>query len=157
MAATKRPKRPNETQVQMTQLVMPFHCNQLGSLFGGQLVAWMDMAASTAAMRHAQSAVVTVAIDQLTFKRPILSGHAVILTARVDWVGRTSMEVKVEVLSEDPLTGERAQANEAYLTFVAIDRQHRPTPVPKLLLESEADQAGFRSAERRRERRLREG
>lgn len=153
----KRPKRPDETQVQMTQLVMPFHANPLGSLFGGQLVAWMDMAASTAAMRHAQSAVVTVAIDRMVFKRPILAGHAVLLTARVDWVGRSSMEVQVEALSEDPLTGERIAANEAYLTFVAIDRDHRPVTVPPLLLETEDDRRAFDAAARRRESRLKEG
>lgn len=148
------PKAPRETQVEMTQLVMPLHTNQHGSLFGGQLVAWIDMAASTAAMRHAQATVVTVSIDQMTFKRPVLQGHAVILTARVDWVGRTSMEVAVDVLSENLMTGERQRTNQAFLTFVAVDGNLRPVPVPPLRLETEEDEKAFAEGRRRREARL---
>jgi len=138
----------------MTQLVMPFHCNSHGSLFGGQLVAWIDSAASTAAMRHCHTPVVTVSIDQMSFRRPVVEGHAVILTARVDWVGHTSMEVAVDVLAEDLMTGERFLSNHAYLTFVAVDEKVRPVPVPRLDLESPADQEAFRQGARRRQRRL---
>lgn len=141
----------------MTQLVMPFHCNSHGSLFGGQLVAWIDGAASTAAMRHCHTPVVTVSIDQMTFKKPVKEGHAVVLTARVDWVGRTSMEVSVDVYAEDLMTGERFMSNHAYLTFVAVDHEFHPLPVPELLLETAAEREAFAQGAKRRQRRLEVG
>lgn len=150
----KRPKRPDETEVEMTQLVMPPHTNPHGSLFGGQLVAWIDMAASMAAMRHSQSAVVTVSIDSMSFKLPILQGNAVLLRARVDWVGKTSMEVAVEVQSEDLLTGERHVTNHAFLTFVAVDGNLRPVEVPALLTVSDEHRKAFEEATARRADRL---
>lgn len=138
----------------MVQMVMPMHTNSLGSLFGGQMVAWIDMAASMAAIRHAHSYVVTVAIDQLTFQRPIREGMAVLLHAQVDWVGRTSLEVSVEVWSEQLLSGARELTNRAFLSFVAVDRDLRPIPVPPLVLVTDQDREAFSDAQTRRQVRL---
>lgn len=146
--------KPSESIVKMTQLVMPPNANAMGTLFGGQLVAWMDMAASVAAMRHARSSVVTVAIDQLSFDRPIRVGDAVLLEARVSWVGRTSIEVQVVVQSEDLTTGRRVLTNTAFLTFVAIDADGRPKPVPPLECTTPEERALFAAAAERRAKRL---
>lgn len=154
MTDSDQARTPAASRVEMVQMVMPLHTNSLGSLFGGQMVAWIDMAASMAAIRHSHSYVVTVAIDQLTFQRPIREGMAVVLAAQVDWVGHTSLEVAVQVWSEQLLSGVRELTNQAFLSFVAVDRELRPVPVPALTLVTEEDRRAFADAERRRERRL---
>ena len=154
MAESSAPGTPAASRVEMVQMVMPMHTNSLGSLFGGQMVAWIDMAASMAAIRHSHSYVVTVAIDQLTFQRPIREGMAVVLQAQVDWVGRTSLEVSVEVWSELLMSGARELTNQAFLSFVAVDHNLRPIPVPPLQLVTDEDRAAFRAAEERRQVRL---
>ncbi len=154
MADAGTPGTPGASRVEMVQMVMPMHTNSLGSLFGGQMVAWIDMAASMAAIRHSHSYVVTVAIDQLTFQRPIREGMAVLLQAQVDWVGRTSLEVSVEVWSEQLLSGARELTNRAFLSFVAVDRDLRPIPVPALTLVTDQDRQAFSDAQKRRQVRL---
>ena len=146
---------PAESEVRMTELVMPTHTNNLGTLFGGQLVAWMDVCGSMAAMRHAGRQVVTAAIDSLTFAHPIRLGQAVGLTARVTWVGRTSMEVKVVAEGVDLPRGERWHTSTAYFTFVAVDEAGKPQPVPPLTLSTEEDKQEWRRAASRRKKRLR--
>jgi acyl-CoA hydrolase len=145
---------PQASVVEMTQLILPMHANNHGTLFGGQLVAWMDMAASIAAMRHAHQQVVTVAIDQITFQRPIRLGQAVLLRAKLTWAGRTSMEVKVEVEAENLLTGARELTNTAFLTFVAVDADGRPVPVPPIEPSTAEELADFEAAAERRRQRL---
>ncbi|MHB1506130.1 MAG: acyl-CoA thioesterase, partial [Sulfobacillus sp.] len=103
---------------------------------------------------HSHSYVVTVAIDQLTFQRPIREGMAVLLQAQVDWVGRTSLEVSVEVWSEQLLSGARELTNRAFLSFVAVDRDLRPIPVPALTLVTDQDRQAFSDAQSRRQVRL---
>ena len=121
----------------------------------------VDEAGALAAMRHAQARVVTVAIDQMRFHEPIRIGDLVVLQAEVTYVGRTSLETRVQVLAEDPVSGERSHANTAYLVYVALDESGRPKPVPPLIAETEAErrrmEAGrerqaYRLAERERER-----
>jgi acyl-CoA hydrolase len=105
-------------------------------------------------MRHAQRKAVTVAIDSMTFRQPIKIGDLVILNAEVTYTGRTSMEVTVEVLAENPVTGEQTHTNTAYLVYVALDDDGRPTTVPPLQTETEEDKQKMKQAQERQERRL---
>jgi acyl-CoA hydrolase len=111
----------------------------------------VDRAAAVAAMRHAGGPVVTVSIDRVDFREPIYTGELVTCTARVNYVGRTSMEVGVRVVAENLLSGTKRHTNTCLLTFVAIDSAHRPRPVPPLELENAEDERRSREAKRRRE------
>lgn len=148
------PKPASESRIEHTHLVMPGEANNLGTAFGGMIMAWTDVAAAMAAMRHARGPVVTVSIDQLTFLAPIRIGHMALLTAQVNAVFSTSMEVGVEVLSENPLTGERRKCCDAFLTFVALGPDKRPVAVPPFLAETEDERRRERDARVRREARL---
>jgi len=117
---------------------------------------WIDVAAAIAAARHAGGPVATASMDRLHFLRPVRVEEFVIVKAEVSFAARTSMEVEVEVLAENPWTGERAQATHAFLTFVALDEQGQPRPVPKLVTETAAEKRRFRQAATRRAARLRE-
>lgn len=147
-------KSPRESMVEMTELVLPNDANMLGNLLGGRLMHLVDVAGAMAAQRHSNRIVVTAAIDSVDFKHPVKAGEAVILRAKVTWVGRTSMEVAVEVFSENFMTGERKLTNKAYLTFVAVDNQGKPVEVCGLLLETEEEKQEYRAAEIRRAERL---
>lgn len=146
--------RPSETRTEQTWIVMPGQTNSLGTVFGGQVAAWIDVAAAVAAQRFCRSSVVTVAMDDLLFRAPIRIGHVAVLQAQVNWAGRTSMEVGVRVDGEDPLTGDRVHTSTAYLTFVAVGPDGKPTEVPTLLPESDAEKRRFRQAQERRKRRM---
>ncbi len=140
----------------MTQIVMPGHTNgAAGVLFGGVLMQWIDVCAGVAAMRHAGGAVVTASIDRLDFMVPVKLGDVVVLLSQVNYVSRTSMEVGCRVETEDMATRERRYTTKAYLTFVAIDADHRPTRVPELTLVTAVDQRRFAAARERRSERLR--
>ena len=134
---------------------MPNDTNPLGTIFGGRVMQLMDVAASIAGFRHARCPVVTLSVDSLEFQRPIRLGDAVVLHAWLNWAGRTSMEVQVEVHSEDLLTGVQARTSTAYFTFVAVDDDGRPTPVPPLLTTTEDEEKRYREAAARRADRLR--
>ena len=114
----KRRRHVKESQVEMTQLVLPNDTNQLGNLLGGRLMEWMDIAAAVSAQRHSNHICVTAAVDNLMFYQPIKLGEVVTLRASVNRVFKTSMEVGVSVTAENQLTGERKTANTAYLTFL---------------------------------------
>jgi len=148
------PKPVSQSRVEHTHLVMPGEANNLGSAFGGMIMEWTDVAGAMAGMRHARCPVVTVSIDQLTFLAPIRIGQMALLTAQVNAVFATSMEIGVEVSSEDPMTGERRKCCDAYLTFVALGPDRRPIPIPPLLAETEEEQRREREARVRREARL---
>jgi acyl-CoA hydrolase len=140
----------------MTQIVMPGHTNgAAGVLFGGVMMQWIDVCAGVAAMRHAGGAVVTASIDRLDFLVPVRLGQVVILQAQVNYVRRTSMEVGCRVETEDPKSRQRSYTTKAYLTFVGIDAQGHPRPVPALELDSEDDRRRFAEGQRRRHERLR--
>lgn len=134
---------------------MPSDSNQLGKLFGGRLVQWVDLAAAITANRHAGHISVTASIDRLEFFHPIQVGEVVRLTAQINWAGRTSMEIGVDVYGENLDTGERRRTSTAFLTFVALNHQGAPVEVPPLILRSPEEEARFREAEARREERLR--
>jgi acyl-CoA hydrolase len=132
MTEYQKPKSPADSAVESRYLVMPQQANPHGTAFGGAIVEWIDMVAGMAAQRHAGCEVVTAAIDSLIFKEPIHIGDQVTLKATVNYVSRSSMEVGVQVTKETPCTGQKIAATSAYLTFVALDENKRPTPAPPL-------------------------
>ncbi len=144
------------TRVETAQAVLPGHTNAMGTLFGGLVMQWIDVAAAIAAARHAGGPVVTVSMDRLHFLRPVRVEEFVIVRAEVSFAAHTSMEVEVDVLSENPWTGKRAVTTHALLTFVAIDEQGRPRSVPPLETETDFERRRFRQGARRRSERLRE-
>ncbi len=142
------------SEVIMTQLVLPTHTNALDTVFGGTVMSWIDIAAAIAAQRHSQKDVVTASIDELHFLAPIYRGWVVNLKAAVNFVSKSSMEVGVRVESENPKTGERFHTASAYLTFVCLGSNGRPTAVAPVLLLTDAEKRRFREAQIRREERL---
>ena len=138
----------------MVQLVLPNDANTLGNVLGGMVLHWIDLAAAVVAHRHCRSEAVTASIDQVSFLAPIRVGQVAMIAARMTYAGRTSMEIRVDVQSEDLLSGERQQTSTAYVTFVAIDGKGRPRPVPPLILETEDERREARDAETRRAARL---
>jgi acyl-CoA hydrolase len=148
------PKSASASAVVMTEIVLPSYANALGTVFGGQVAAWIDIAAGVAAMRHARNIVVTVSMDDLHFVAPVHVGEIVVLQAHVNRAFNTSMEVGVRVEAENPLTGERRHTATAYLTFVALDAAGQRISVPPLLPESEAERRRYQQAEQRRVWRL---
>jgi len=152
----QRIKYVRDSQTEMVQLVLPNDCNQLGTLFGGRLMEWIDVVASITAMKHAQRVCVTVSLDSLNFFLPIRLGEVVILKASVNRVFRTSMEVGVKVQSENLRTGEIKHANSAYLTFVGIDENAHPVLVPPIVPETPDEIRRWEEALLRREQRLKQ-
>lgn len=147
-------KLPKESMVEMNELILPNDTNLLGNLLGGRLLHWIDVAGALTAQKHCNRVVVTVAIDSVDFKHPVKVGEMVTLRAKVTWVGRTSLEVVVEVYSENFLTGEVKFTNKAYVTFVGVDSMGKPTEIPGLLIETDDTRIEFEEAEKRRSERL---
>ncbi|HWU42636.1 MAG TPA: acyl-CoA thioesterase [Bdellovibrio sp.] len=142
------------SQVIMTQLVLPSHTNALGSVFGGTIMSWIDIAAAIAAQRHCNKDVVTASIDRLDFVAPVYKGWVVNLRASVNYTSRTSMEVGVRVDAENPKTGETFHTASAYTTFVALGSNGKPAEVPELILENDDERRRYDEAKKRREQRL---
>ena len=143
------------TQVEMTQVVMPQYTNVVGTVFGGQIMSWLDICAAVSAQRHARMPVVTASIDSVNFIQPVKQGQVVILKSQVNAVFHSSMEVGVTVLAEDPLTGKRVKACRAFCTFVALDMKGCPVKkLPELSLSSATDKRRAREALERRKVRL---
>lgn len=149
-----QPKPVRQSIVEMTELVLPNDANQLGNILGGRVMHLIDICAAMAAARHARRVCVTASVDNLSFEHPIKVGQAVNLKAWVNYTARTSMEVQVEVYAEDLLTGERHHTSTALLTFVAVDEEGRPAPVPPVLPETPEEQRRYAEAEKRRAERL---
>ena len=147
-------KKVSESQVTMTELVLPQHTNSLGSVFGGVVMSWIDICAAIAAHRHCRSPVVTASIDGLEFLKPVFNGWILSLKASVNYVGKTSMEVGVLVESENPLTGECHRTASAYLTFVALGDDYCPKTIPAIEPETEDEKRRFHEAQIRRKQRL---
>lgn len=148
------PKPISASRITISQLMHPEHTNLLGNVHGGWIMKLADEAGALACMRHAQRKVVTVAIDSMVFREPIRIGDLVILNAEVAYTGRTSMEAAVEVVAENPITGEQTHTNTAYLVYVALDDEGRPTTVPPLKAETEEERQKMQRAEERQEQRL---
>lgn len=147
-------KSPDDSSVIMTEIVLPSDTNALGTIFGGKIMSWIDIAAAIAAGRHSRRVVVTASLDALHFAAPVKVGHVVQIKAKVNFTSRTSMEVGIRVDSENPLTGELTHTSSAYATFVALDDHGRPTPVPAIIPKTTEDTRRFESAKKRRESRI---
>ncbi|MBR9977215.1 MAG: acyl-CoA thioesterase [Bacteroidetes bacterium] len=142
------------SQVEMTELVLPNDTNQLGNLLGGRLMHWMDISMAIAAARHSGLVCVTASVDRIDFHHPVRLGQIVVLRASVNRVFRTSMEVGVKVYCEDIPGGTRVHTNSAYMTFVGLNADGKPTPSEQVIPETEDEQRRFRQALERRERRV---
>jgi acyl-CoA hydrolase len=146
-------KLASTSRVEMTQLVLPGYANSFGNAFGGRVMQWIDLAAAMAAMRHTRMPVVTASIDQLVFRAPIRVSQIAILRAQVNAVFGSSLEIEVTVEAEDPRSGDRQLCCDAFLTFVAMGPDGKPSKAPLLLTETEdevrhAEQAAVRRAAR---------
>ncbi len=142
------------TRVEMTQLVLPEHTNAMGTIFGGQVAAWIDICGAISAQRFCRRQVVTASIDDLVFLHPIQRGHIAIFSASVNASWTHSMEVGVRVEGEDPLTGVRRHTSTAYLTFVALEEDGLRAAVPTLRVETPAEERRRAEADARRAQRL---
>ena len=154
MSGTLKGKPVSASRIQLAQMMQPQQANNLGNVHGGVIMKLVDEAGGLAGMRHAQKRVVTVAVDQLVFRHPIRLGDLVTLTAEVSYVGRTSIEVEVNVEAENPINGKRTHTNTAYLVYVAIDEHGNPTPVPPLIPETEAQRVRMEDGKARQAHRL---
>lgn len=158
MRAAKRnraeAKSVSDSAVEMVEVVLPNDTNPLGNILGGRVMHLIDMAGAIAAHRHSRRLVVTASMDELHFLSPIKVGHLVLLKSSVNHVAHSSMEVGVKVFSENILTGEVRHTSTAYLTFVAIDENGKPTPVPRLALQTKDERRRWREAVARRRQRL---
>jgi acyl-CoA hydrolase len=148
------PKRAADSATEMVQVVLPNDANPLGFILGGTVMHLIDIAGAIACHRHTRSLLVTAAVDDLQFLHPIKVGDLIILKSRVTAAWRTSLEVEVEVFSEEILTGVRLMTSRAYLTFVAIDRDGARIPVPGVILETDDEQRRAAEANVRRAERL---
>jgi acyl-CoA hydrolase len=153
VSATAR-RTPRDSQVETTHLVLPPDTNHHGTAFGGKIMEWMDIAAGIAAARHCRRPVVTAAVDDLVFSRPIRLGDVVVIRGCVNWAGRTSMEVGVRVEREHATTRVREHCLTGYFTFVAVDDHGKPVSVPGLDPSTDDDKRRFAAAVRRRTARL---
>lgn len=147
-------KTPQASAVEATHMVLPHDANVHGNIFGGTIMSWIDIAAACVAYRHCRTHTVTASMDELTFLHPVKVGDIVTLKARVNYVGRASMEIGVKVIAENPLTGEECHTSSAYLTFVAVNTAGKPIAVPPLTLETDDDRRRAAAAELRRRERL---
>lgn len=147
-------KKVSESASEMVQLVLPNDTNVLGHLLGGKMTHWIDLVGAIVANRHSRRPIVTASMEALDFYSPVRLGHLVILKGSLTYIGRTSMEVAVKVFTENGLTGERVFTSSAILTYVALDDQGKPTPVPHLILESSAERQRFVEGKERRKSQL---
>jgi acyl-CoA hydrolase len=152
---TSAPKRAADSATEMVQVVLPNDANPLGFILGGTVMHLIDIAGAIACHRHTRTLLVTAAVDGLQFLHPIKVGDLIILKSRVTAAWSTSLEVEVEVFSEEILTGLRKMTSQAYLTFVSIDTEGRRLPIPGLILETEDERQKAAAADRRRAERLR--
>ena len=143
-------KKVSESMTEQQYLIRPTHINHYGRLFGGQLLYWIDELAGIVAIRHSGALVTTAAIDNLQFQAPAHEGDMIVLKGQVTYVGRSSMEVRVDTFTES-MDGHRQMINRAYIDMVAINDQGKPIPVPGLELETEEQQAEWHAAAKRKE------
>jgi acyl-CoA hydrolase len=148
------PKSASESLTVMTELVLPNDTNTFGNLMGGRLMYWMDIAAALAAMKHCAAPVVTASVDNISFESPIKLGNVVHIEAKVSRSFNSSMEVHLSVWGEDAIHQYKYKSNEAYYTFVSLDPNNKPRPVPQLIPETAGEKKLFEGALRRRQLRL---
>ncbi|HEV7231194.1 MAG TPA: acyl-CoA thioesterase [Bacteroidia bacterium] len=144
-------KTSQETYTVTTEIVLPNDTNTLGNLMGGRLLHWMDIAAAISAHRHCKRVVVTASVNNVAFTQPIKLASIITLEAKVSRAFSSSMEVFIDVWVEDPVTSVRTKCNEAIYTFVAVDQNGSPLPVPELIPETEEEKSRFAGALRRKQ------
>jgi acyl-CoA hydrolase len=147
-------KHSSEARTTMTEYVLPTHANALGNVFGGQILAWMDIGAAICAQRHCGAVCVTAGIDDLAFEQPVKVGQVVRIEARATAAFRSSLEILVEVTGEEPASGRTWPCCSAFLTFVAIDGEGKPCRIPPLLVSTTSEERLQAEAEARRALRL---
>jgi acyl-CoA hydrolase len=152
MTLPPKPARASHTII--SQFMMPEHANSHGNVHGGVIMKLVDEAGGLCATRHARLPCVTVAIDSMTFREPVHVGELLELTAEVTWTGRTSVEVMVNVVAENPLTGDRVSTNSAYLVYVALDERGKPAPLPALVPENNEEERRFSEGQKRQDHRI---
>jgi acyl-CoA hydrolase len=150
------PKKISDSQITMTELVLPNHTNQLGNLLGGQLMHWIDICAALSAAKHNRRVCVTASVDRIDFHHPIKLGDAVTLTASVNRVFTTSMEVGVKVYAQNFREGTKIHTNTAFLTFVSVDNDGKPVAAINGIPETEDEKRRYDEALTRRENRLKD-
>src|SRR5436190_10165390 len=146
-----KPKKASESLTIMTEIVLPNDTNSLGNLMGGRLLHWMDICAAMCAHRHCKRVVVTASVNNVSFGQPIKLSSIITLQAKISRAFTTSMEVFIDVWIEDAVTGEKKKCNEAIYTFVAVDQNGAPLPVPPVIPETEEDKKRYDGALRRRQ------
>ena len=146
-----KPKTAQDTYTVNTEIVLPNDTNTLGNLMGGRLLHWMDMASAISAHRHCKRVVVTASVNNVAFTQPIKLASIITLEAKVSRAFSSSMEVFIDVWVEDPDTSVRTKCNEAIYTFVAVDQNGSPLPVPELIPETEEEKSRFAGALRRKQ------
>jgi len=142
--------------ITMTELVLPHHTNQLGKLLGGQLMHWIDICAALSSAKHTHHVCVTASVDRIDFIHSINLGDAVILTANVNRVFNTSMDVGVKVFAESFRHGNKIHSNTAFLTFVSVDSDGKPVKAPEIIPETDEEKRRYEEALQRRENRLKD-
>ena len=147
-------KPVSASRTEMTEVVLPQDANVFGNILGGRVMHLVDIAAAITAHRHCRSIAVTASVDHIDFRNPIRIGEVITLKASLNRAFHTSMEIGVKVFSEDILTGEKKHTTSAYVTFVALDEDHRPKHVPPVIPETAEDRRRFREALVRRKQRL---
>jgi uncharacterized protein (TIGR00369 family) len=147
-------KPPADSRVTLHQLMLPEHTNALGNVHGGVIMRIVDETGAICAMRHARTPCVTIAIDSMTFRQPVHLGDLLVCSATVTWVGRSSIEVGVHVHAENPVTGDVSHTNSAFVVYVALDRNGRPTHAPPLELVDDEAKRHFAEGAERQQRRL---
>jgi uncharacterized protein (TIGR00369 family) len=154
MTTTAKPKSTRASRISIAQLMQPEHANNLGNVHGGWIMKLVDEAGALACMRHAQRRVVTVAVDSMVFREPIKIGDVVTINAEVTYTGHTSMEAEIQVIAENPITGKRTHTNTAYLVYVGLDDEGRPTPIPALITETDEEKQRMEQAKKRQAHRI---
>ena len=144
-------RKAKETLSITTKVVLPNDTNTIGNLFGGELLAWMDLIASVAAHRHCRRVVVTASVNHVSFQKPIQQASIVTLEAKVSRSFYSSMEVIIDVSVEDQVTGKKIKCNDAIYTFVAVDQHGRPIQVPELIPETDEEKERYEAALRRKQ------
>lgn len=149
-----QPRNPNESETVMSELMMPHHANVMGNVFGGVILSLVDHVAAVCAIRHSRKQCVTVSVDKVDFREPIHVGELITAMARVNFAGRTSMEVGVKIVAENVITGEQRHTNSCYVTYVALDDNGQPTPVPPVVPKSADEKRRYERAAQRRASRV---
>ena len=147
-------RHPSESEAVMAELMMPQHANIMGNVFGGVILALVDRVAAVCAIRHSRRQCVTVSVDKVDFREPIHVGELITAYARVNFAGRTSMEVGVKIVAENVLTGDKRHTNSCYVTYVALDEVGQPTEVPPIVPETADEKRRYDRASKRRATRV---